>query len=136
MTLTGPRSFSGFTVAGSGHDKLQTGSGAALVIAGTTEFDANSQALRSLLAEWSRTDESFAQKVAHLTGGATGGLNVLPNTTQQIILDNTTVQSHLGDDTITRDGDAGVQDLIFAHLFGKIKDKVDDVDAAALINLP
>jgi hypothetical protein len=123
-------------IAGSVHDKLQTGSGAALVIAGTTEFDANSQALRSLLAEWSRTDETFDQKVAHLTGGVTGGLNVLPGTTQQIILDTTTVQSHLGNDSITRDGDAGVQDLIFAHLFGKNRDRVDDVDAATLINLP
>jgi hypothetical protein len=125
-------------IGGSGHEKLKTGSGAALLIAGTTKFDANVEALRVLEAEWSRTDETFAQKVAHLTGGATGGLNVIPNTTQNIILDSTTVQSDGRKDVIVRDEDdkTGVQDLIFAHLFGKKKDKVDDIDAATLINLP
>jgi hypothetical protein len=73
--------------------------------------------------------------VAHLTGGATGGLNVIPHTTQNIVLDSTTVQSHGGKDKIIRDDEAGVQDLIFAHLFGKRKDRIDDVDAAEIFNL-
>src|SRR5262249_45902476 len=64
-------------IGGAGHDTLVTGDGAALIVAGTTKFDANAEALRSLLAEWSRTDETFAQKTAHLTGGATGGQNVI-----------------------------------------------------------
>jgi phospholipase C len=123
-------------IGGSGHDRLNAGAGAALLIAGTTPFDANPEAIRALEAEWSRTDETFAQKLAHLDGGATGGNNVLPASTQAVILDNTTVQSHGGRDVITREDDAGVQDLIFAHLFGKKKDKIDDIDAAALINLP
>src|SRR5262249_28086600 len=54
-------------IAGSGHDHLKTGSGAALLIAGTTRFDANVEAIRALEAEWSRTDETFAQKAADLT---------------------------------------------------------------------
>jgi Ca2+-binding RTX toxin-like protein len=122
-------------IAGSGRAMIETGSGATLAIAGSTEFDANAEALRTLLAEWSRTDETFAQKVAHLTGGATGGKNVIPNTTQSIILDSTTVQSHGSQDAIIRRVDTGVQDLIFAHLFGKKKDFVDDIDAAAIFNL-
>jgi hypothetical protein len=122
-------------IGGSGHDHIATGDGAALVIAGTTHFDANVEAIRALQAEWSRTDETFAQKLAHLDGGATGGLNVLPGSTQAVILDSTTVQSHHAKDTVTRDDDTGVDDLIFAHLFGKKKDKVNDVDAAAVINL-
>ena len=73
--------------------------------------------------------------MAHLTGGATGGLNVIPHTTQSIILDSTTVQSHGSQDAIIRRVDTGVQDLIFAHLFGKKKDFVDDIDAAAIFNL-
>jgi phospholipase C len=122
-------------IGGSGHEELTAGAGAALLIAGTTQFDADPEALRALAAEWSRTDETFAQKLAHLDGGATGGKNVIPNTTQAILLDNTTVQSHRGRDTITRRKDTGVQDLVFAHLFGRRADDVDDIDAAALINL-
>src|SRR5262249_60937073 len=105
------------------------GYGAALLIAGTTRFDANVEAIRALEAEWSRTDETFAQKAADLTGGATGGLNVIPSTGQSIILDSTTVQSHDGKDVITRDTDTGVQDPIFANLFGKNSNKNDDVEA-------
>jgi phospholipase C len=123
-------------IGGSGHDHLATGDGAALLIAGTTAFDANPEAIRALEAEWSRTDETFAQKVAHLNGGATGGKNILPGTNQAAILDTTTVQSHGSEDIITRDNDTGVQDLIFAHLFGKRTDKIDDIDAAAIFNLP
>jgi phospholipase C len=123
-------------IGGSGHERLTTGSGAALLIAGTTEFDANAEALRALEAEWSWTDVTFAQKLAHLDGGAPGGKNVLPNTTQNIILDGSTVQSQGGKDVITRKEDTGVQDLIFAHIFGKRKDKIDDPDTAAIFNLP
>jgi phospholipase C len=122
-------------IGGSGHARIETGAGAALAIAGTTEFNANAEALRAIAAEWIRTDETFAQKVAHLTGGATGGMNVIPNTTQSIILDSTTVQSHGSRDVIIRPDDTGVNDLIFAHLFGRRRDIVDDVDAAAIINL-
>jgi phospholipase C len=123
-------------IGGSGHEQLTTGSGAALLIAGTTLFDANPEAIRALEAEWSRTDETFAQKLAHLNGGATGGQNVLPGSSQAVILDTNTVQSHGGKDVITRHGDTGAQDLILAHLFGKRTDKIDDIDAAAIINLP
>jgi phospholipase C len=133
--LTGGSSPS-ILIGGSGHERLTTGSAAALLIAGTTEFDANAEALRALEAEWSRTDETFAQKLAHLDGGAPGGKNVLPNTTQNIILDDTTVQSHGGRDVITRREDTGVQDLIFAHIVGRRKDRINDTDAAAIFNLP
>jgi phospholipase C len=122
-------------IGGSGHEMIETGSGATLAIAGTTKFDANAEALRTLLAEWARTDETFAQKVAHLTGGATGGMNVIPNTTQSIILDSTTVHSYGKRDIILRKNDTGVQDLIFAHLFGQNVDFVNDIDAAAIFNL-
>jgi phospholipase C len=123
-------------IGGAGHATMVTGDGAALVVAGTTKFDANAEAWRSLLTEWSRTDETFAQKTAHLTGGATGGQNVIPNTTQNIILDaNTTVHSHGGRDVIVRPHDTGVQDLIFAHLFGQNPDRINDIDAAAIFNL-
>jgi phospholipase C len=122
-------------IGGSGHEQLNTGAGSALLIAGTTNFDANAEALRALEAEWSRTDKTFAQKMADLIGGGPGGKNVIPNTTQHIVLDDTTVQSQGGRDHITRSEDTGAQDLVFAHIVGKKRDKIDDMDLAAIFNL-
>jgi phospholipase C len=107
-------------IGGSGHEQLNGGSGAALLIAGTTPFDANLEVLKSLEAEWSRTDESYEEKVAHLNGGATGGQN------GSYVLDNTTVQSHGGQDVLNHSTDGG-QDLFFANLFGGQTDTVDGI---------
>jgi phospholipase C len=95
-------------IAGSKQSKLVAGSGQDILIGGTTNFDSNLPALQALEAEWSRTDETFAQKVAHLSGGATGGLN------GPYILDSTTVQSHHRGDTL-KGGSA--LDWFFAHVF-------------------
>jgi phospholipase C len=103
-------------IGGGGRDHLQAGSGAAILIAGTTNFDANLKVLKTLEAEWSRTDETYAQKVAHLTGGATGGLN------GSNVLDATTVHHHGGPSEL-KGGKA--TDLFFAHLTGRHKDDLD-----------
>src|SRR5262245_35051448 len=62
-------------IGGRGADELEGGSGADLLIGGGTTFDANLTALRAILAEWARTDIGYADKVAHLTGASSGGLN-------------------------------------------------------------
>src|SRR5262245_23306043 len=62
-------------IGGSGVDGLDGLSGNDLLIAATTQFDANLTALTALLLEWSRTDVSYAEKVAHLTGTGTDGRN-------------------------------------------------------------
>jgi acid phosphatase len=112
-------------IGGAGHERLTGGSGSTLFIAGTTAFDANIEALEAIQAEWSRTDETYAQKVADLTGGATGGLN------GSYVLDTTTVQSHGGRDVIKR-GNAS-NDLFFAHLYGRRKDTIDDVQSGEVV---
>lgn len=82
----------GILIGGAGASMLQAGSGGAIEVAGTTAYDANIAGLKSLLNEWSRTDESYQQRIAHLDGGAAGGLN------GSYHLDNLTVQhSAFGD---------------------------------------
>jgi Ca2+-binding RTX toxin-like protein len=62
-------------IGGDGSDTLtNNGSGATLMIGGRTSYDNNVSNLSSIIAEWSRTNETLAQKVSHLTGMA-GGLN-------------------------------------------------------------
>src|SRR5262245_27764972 len=62
-------------IGGANHDELKGVSGRDLMISGSTTFDANLTALRAILAEWTRTDATYATKVAHLTGSTPGGLN-------------------------------------------------------------
>jgi Ca2+-binding RTX toxin-like protein len=107
-------------IAGAGHDVLRGGSGAAIQIAGTTEYDANLEALRDLEAEWSRTDESYAQKAAHIQAGGSGSVN------GSFVLDASTVESRGGADRIRHSTGDGM-DLFFAHLFGENKDHIDEV---------
>jgi acid phosphatase len=112
-------------IGGSGHADIHAGAGSALMIAGTTKFDANAEALRALEAEWSQPLSStytFATKVAHIEGGATGGKN------GGIILDTTTVQSSGKKDELTRSTSKTVSDLVFAHLFGKKKDSINKLE--------
>jgi Ca2+-binding RTX toxin-like protein len=114
-TLTGGSGLD-ILIAGDGRSKLTAGPAGAILIAGTTNFDANLDALKGLEAEWSRTDETYAQKLAHLNGGATGGKN------GSFILDETTVdRDDAGPDDLT--GGKG-KDWFFAHLAGKKKDKI------------
>jgi Ca2+-binding RTX toxin-like protein len=80
-------------------DQLTAGSGDAILIAGTTSFDL--AALEAILAEWARTDESYSQRISHIHGFTTGGLNgsnyLRPGTVQ--------VDSS-GSDTLTGGGGA------------------------------
>jgi phospholipase C len=113
-------------IGGSGHAGIHGGAGSSLLIAGTTKFDANAEALRALEAEWSQPLSStytFATKVAHIEGGATGGRN------GGFILDATTVHSSGQGDELTRSTSDQVNDLVFAHLFGGgTRDSIDDLE--------
>src|SRR5262249_48542438 len=64
-----------FLIGGKDNDHLRGGASDAVFIAGFTDFDANLKALKTIQSEWSRTDETYAQKVDHLTGATTGGKN-------------------------------------------------------------
>jgi Ca2+-binding RTX toxin-like protein len=62
-------------VGGLGADNLTAGgSGGDILIAGTTDFSANDEAISKILAEWSSAG-SYATRVAHLRGTTAGGLN-------------------------------------------------------------
>jgi RHS repeat-associated protein len=62
-------------IGGSGSDQLTAGSGDAILIGGSTSYDKNLAALEAILAEWARTDETYRQRVSHIHGFTTGGLN-------------------------------------------------------------
>jgi hypothetical protein len=60
-------------IAGTGKMKLVGGGGEDILIGGHTNFDTDATALNALMAEWTRTDEVYQQRVRHITRG--GGLN-------------------------------------------------------------
>ncbi|MBI3409319.1 MAG: Ig-like domain repeat protein [Planctomycetes bacterium] len=62
-------------IGGAGADIIKSGSGDDILVADSTSYDANLLALFSLLAEWSRTDETYQQRINHLNGSVAGGLN-------------------------------------------------------------
>jgi hypothetical protein len=104
-------------VGGTGSATIKGGSADDILIAGTTSFDSNHAALMSILAEWQRTDKTYAQRIADLRNG--GGLN---GTTK--LIRGTTVLDDDGSDTLT--GGPGL-DWFFANLGpGGVLDHITD----------
>jgi Ca2+-binding RTX toxin-like protein len=66
---------SSLLIGGTGPARLVGGDNGNIEIAGHTAYDDNLQVLRLILAEWVRTDETYAQKLAHIRGSVSGGLN-------------------------------------------------------------
>jgi Ca2+-binding RTX toxin-like protein len=62
-------------IGGGGADVLLGGAGGDILIAGSTSYDANGDALLSILAEWKRTDLTYQERIDHLVGTTPGGLN-------------------------------------------------------------
>jgi hypothetical protein len=60
-------------IAGHGPGKLLGGPGDDILVGGSTNYDTDLTALNALMAEWGRTDLTYAQRVNHLLHG--GGLN-------------------------------------------------------------
>jgi phospholipase C len=114
-------------IGGSGRSEIEAGRGAAILIAGTTRFDANLEALKLLEAEWSRSDETYQQKVAHLNGGATGGKN------GSFILDETTVTHGKGGSELEGTEGNAAQNWFFARLTGKKKDEIEGLNPGEII---
>ena len=63
-------------IGGRGADTIFGGDGEEILIEGFTDFDANVQALLSLMAEWSSA-APIATRVGHLQGTTPGGLNTV-----------------------------------------------------------
>ncbi|HKB39522.1 MAG TPA: hypothetical protein VKD72_24005 [Gemmataceae bacterium] len=111
-------------IGGAGCDHLHGGLSDDLLIAGFTDFDGNLTALQALQAEWTCTDAMYQQKVAHLTGGATGGKN------GTFFLTADTVHDDGDTDTLISRDDL---DLIFAHLGKEPKDMVHGLDDGKIV---
>jgi phospholipase C len=105
-------------IGGAGSDHVEGQSGNDLIIGGSTFFDANLSALKALLAEWTRTDIAYVDKVAQITGAASGGKN------GAYVLNSSTVFDDGSHDEL--DG-ASAANLYFAHLTGAKKDKIGDL---------
>jgi hypothetical protein len=84
--------------------------------------------LLALLAEWTRTDATYDEKVSHLTGGAGGGKNA------PYLLDGTT----LIDDNRTDDlrGGAGGLNLYVAQLVPPGRDRIRGLDSGEIVIAP
>jgi hypothetical protein len=120
--LDGGTGFS-ILIGGSGKDQLSASPAGSVLIGGFTAFDANIKALESLLNEWSRTDETLAQKANNLLGTGTTGLN------GTYLLNTSTVFSD-GPDVL--DGNSSLS-LFFARLSRPKKDKLKNVGTGSII---
>lgn len=100
-------------LGGIGADRILGNAGDDILIAGTTDFDANEAALALIMQEWTRIDATFAVRVGHLETG--NGLNA-----GYLLTDNTVHDDHTADVLtgaegndwflFNNDGDGGVRD--------------------------
>jgi hypothetical protein len=122
-------------IGGSGRDILIGGDGADtltgngdddILIAGTTDYDTNEEALCALMAEWGRIDETYATRVNDLINGiSSGGVTCH--------LDSSTVHTDAAIDVLT--GSSGT-DWFFAQtqpIGSKPADKVKDRVAGEIV---
>jgi hypothetical protein len=116
-------------VGGIGRDRMVGNADDDILIAGTTDFDANEQALCDIMKEWTRSDATYAQRVSHLRGDSGEGLNG----STKLIFDGpaATVHDDHAEDILT--GSSG-QDWFLLNSDGGIKDRVTDLHALEFAN--
>jgi Ca2+-binding RTX toxin-like protein len=105
-------------IGGAGRAKLEAGSGGDILVGGTTAYDNNAAALAAILAEWGSADD-YLTRIAHLTGGMSGGLN------GAYLLNASTVHSNgLADKLYGGSGQdwyfAGLMDVLFNNATGEV----------------
>jgi Ca2+-binding RTX toxin-like protein len=83
-------------IGGTGADTLRAGSGGAILIGGTTDYDANIPALLAIMREWGRTDVDYNTRLKHLQGSLSGGLNGSYRLTKSTVHDNNTIDNLYG----------------------------------------
>jgi hypothetical protein len=104
-------------IGGLGVDTLRAARGGAILIGGSTDYDANVQALLAIMKEWGRTDVDYNTRVKHLNGSLSGGLNGSYRLTRTTVHDDNAIDSLYGW--------AGM-DWYVVSGSGKKKDKVYD----------
>jgi hypothetical protein len=112
-------------IGGRGADSLIGGSDDDLLVAGYTSYDLNAAALQAILAEWQRTDESYATRVANLRSGVGAG-------SYHLVLNTSTTAGTVFDDGAADvlTGNAGT-DWFWASL---PQDSITDRAAGELVN--
>jgi acid phosphatase len=115
-------------IGGDGRDDLEGESGRDIMVASRTTLDANLTALRAILAEWSRTDIGYADRVAHVTGSAPGGLNA-----PYLLNAASVIDDDRADDL---DVASGGSNLYFARLAGPRRDVINGLSAGEIVIHP
>jgi Ca2+-binding RTX toxin-like protein len=110
-------------IGGWGADRIVGNADDDILVAGFTAYDANPVALRLVMREWLRCDQTYTQRVNALRNG--GGLN------GTIKLNDTTVSDDLVKDVLT--GGAGRDWFLFDN-DGLGKDKITDLSASEFAN--
>jgi hypothetical protein len=106
ITVAGGTDGRNLMIAGATAATLVGGTGEDILIGGTTAWDDNPAALAAIMAEWSRTDLSYRQRLVHLVRG--GGLN------GSYVLNPSTVTANGLANTLTGDGG---RDIFFVDGF-------------------
>jgi Ca2+-binding RTX toxin-like protein len=102
-------------IGGLGTDTIDGSGGDDILIGGTTKYDSDQAALCAILAEWGRTDETYATRVSHLKAPPKGRTGV-GGVNGSIFLNTSTVFDDAATDVLT--GGSGM-DWFFAKLSGK-----------------
>ncbi len=110
-------------IAGLGVDRLSGNQDDDILIGGTTTHDGNTASFAAIMAEWTRTDLTYAQRIDHLRNG--GGLN------GQIKLNSSTVFDDSASDFLT--GSTGL-DWFWATLSGAQQDSIADKEPNEVVN--
>jgi len=110
-----------------GRDLLGGFSGEDILIGGTTTFETNRAVLDALSAFWSRTDLSFATRVAKLRAGVPG----VPKLNASSVLQDSFTDKFFGKDFEEFDN---TPDWYFAKLSAPAKDDIRDVDLTGAFN--
>jgi hypothetical protein len=83
-------------IGGLGADTLRAAYGGAMLIGGTTDYDANLPALLAIMKEWGRTDADYNTRLKHLQGTLAGGLNGSYRLTATTMHDDNAIDTLLG----------------------------------------
>jgi hypothetical protein len=112
-----------FNIGGTEADTLTGNGDDDILIAGTTDYDANAAALGALMTERGRTDEDYSTRVNHLGNGIISG-------GQTYALNASKVHTDTAIDLLY--GNSGV-DWFFAQVSGTNKDQVKDKTSGKVI---
>jgi hypothetical protein len=124
-----------FLIGGYGGDFLGGGSGQDILVAGTTAYDANDEALRRILDEWT-SSRSYVSRVSNIRGAGIGEFNQRLNADYFLIANVTVFDDWSGDLLAGSQGrdwffanhqrdDDGKRDGIFGRQIGEFFDDLD-----------